>query len=96
VSTHQTEFEILQEEVDNKAIIDNTKIGDDAWSSKNIIDALYPSFETTGTLLVCNPVEGYPLKIDLKDNMIDTIYQAGINLFPKLEPHETITTFTDG
>lgn len=44
-----------------KAVIDDTAVGTDAWSSKHIIDTLCPPLEETGNQVQCYPVAGYPL-----------------------------------
>lgn len=44
-----------------KAVIDDTTVGTDAWSSKHIVDMLCPTLEETGNPVVCYPVENYPL-----------------------------------
>lgn len=44
-----------------KAVIDDTTVGTDAWSSKHIIDTLCPPLDETGNPVVCYPVAGYPL-----------------------------------
>ena len=44
-----------------KAVIDDTAVGTDAWSSKHIIDTLCPPLEETGNPVTCYPVTGYPL-----------------------------------
>lgn len=46
-----------------KAVIDDTAVGPDAWSSKHIIDTLCPPLEETGNPVVCYPVENYPLGV---------------------------------
>lgn len=38
-----------------KAVIDDTTVGTDAWSSKHIIDTLCPPLEETGNPVVCYP-----------------------------------------
>lgn len=45
------------------AHIDNTVVGEDAWSAKKLIDTLCPAFHTTGGVVTCAPVEGYPLEV---------------------------------
>lgn len=45
------------------AHIDDARIGDGAWSSKNIIDRLCPAFSVSGAAVKCQPVEGYPLQV---------------------------------
>lgn len=44
-----------------KAVIDDTTVGLDAWSSKHIVDVLCPPLEETGNPVTCYPVAGYPL-----------------------------------
>ena len=46
-----------------KAVIDDTTVGTDAWSSKHIIDTLCPPLEEAGNPVVCYPVENYPLVV---------------------------------
>lgn len=46
-----------------KAVIDDTTVGTDAWSSKHIIDTLCPPLEETGNPVVCYPVASYPLGV---------------------------------
>ena len=46
-----------------KAVIDDTAVGTDAWSSKHIVDMLCPPLEETGNPVVCYPVAGYPLGV---------------------------------
>ena len=44
-----------------KAEIDDSTVGLDAWSSKHIVDMLCPPIEETGNPVQCYPVAGYPL-----------------------------------
>lgn len=44
-----------------KAEIDDSTVGLDAWSSKHIVDMLCPPLEETGNPVTCYPVAGYPL-----------------------------------
>lgn len=46
-----------------KAVIDDTAVGADAWSSKHIIDTLCPPLEESGNPVQCYPVAGYPLGV---------------------------------
>ena len=46
-----------------KAVIDDTAVGTDAWSSKHIVDMLCPPLEETGNPVVCYPVADYPLGV---------------------------------
>lgn len=43
--------------------VDDTAVGDDVWSSKNTVDKLCPSFTESGAVVICEPVEGYPLSV---------------------------------
>ena len=55
------------------AKIDDSKIGNDGWSSKNTVDKLCPGFTESGAVVTCNPVEGYPLSVVSK---IDPVEQS--------------------
>ena len=44
--------------------INDTAVGADAWSSKNIVDKLCPTFTESGSVVTCEPVEGYPLEVE--------------------------------
>lgn len=46
-----------------KAVIDDTTVGTDAWSSKHTVDVLCPPLEETGNPVQCYPVSGYPLGV---------------------------------
>lgn len=46
-----------------KAVIDDTAVGTDAWSSKHIVDMLCPPISETGNPVQCYPVENYPLGV---------------------------------
>ena len=46
-----------------KAVIDDTTVGTDAWSSKHIIDTLCPPISETGNPAQCYPVANYPLGV---------------------------------
>lgn len=46
-----------------KAVIDDTTVGTDAWSSKHNVDLLCPPIEETGNPLQCHPVAAYPLGV---------------------------------
>lgn len=53
---------VLENEA-NHAVIDDTRAGEGAWSSKNIVDKLCPAFTESGSVVSCDPVEGYPLEV---------------------------------
>ena len=46
-----------------KAVIDDTTVGTDAWSSKHIVDMLCPPISETGNPVQYYPVAGYPLGV---------------------------------
>lgn len=46
-----------------KAVIDDTAVGTDAWSSKHIVDVLCPPLDETGNPVQCYPVENHPLGV---------------------------------
>ena len=79
---------VLANEV-NHAVIDDSALGADAWSSKNIADKLCPAFTAAGGVAACDPVEGYPLEVISTINRKDdasgwnaiTLTQCGKNLF---------------
>lgn len=73
----------IDEKLKTKASINDTTIGPDAWSSKNIVDRLCPTFEKTGLFVQCEPVEGYPLNIvaDTEKQVRFTV--CGKNLYNK-------------
>ena len=47
----------------NAAKIDDNVIGDQAWSSRKIIETLCPAFAKEGAVISCTPVAGYALFI---------------------------------
>lgn len=54
---------VTGDELATKAVIDDTTVGTDAWSSKHIVDMLCPPLDETGNPVVCYPVAGYPLGV---------------------------------
>jgi hypothetical protein len=54
---------VTGDELARKAVIDDTTVGTDAWSSKHIVDMLCPPLEVTGNPVTCEPVAGYPLGV---------------------------------
>lgn len=59
--------------------LDDTKVGADGWSSKNIIDKLCPPFTKTGPVVTCQPMEGYPLCVTAQEGAAK-ITRCGKNL----------------
>ena len=47
--------------------IDDSTPGEQAWSARNIVDRLCPSFSETGMAVRCQPVEGYPLTVTTEE-----------------------------
>ena len=45
------------------AHIDDTAVGENAWSSRNAVDRLCPAFTESGAVVSCEPVQGYPLGV---------------------------------
>lgn len=45
------------------AHIDDLQVGPNAWSSKNTVDKLCPSFSENGSMVVCSPFGGLPLEV---------------------------------
>lgn len=44
--------------------IDDTTLGrDTTWSSLKIVDSLAPKFDSSGPVVTCNPVPGYPISV---------------------------------
>lgn len=60
---YQTTVKKVEELKTEKAEIDDTTVGADAWSSKHIVDMLCPPLEETGNPVQCYPVAGYPLGV---------------------------------
>lgn len=49
-----------------RAYPDDSTIGENPWSSKNIVNMLCPPLEESGNPVVCYPVAGYPLGVKAK------------------------------
>ena len=48
---------------DAPQIKDDTVSTTNPWSSRKIVDTLAPAFESSGPVVTCNPVDGYPLHV---------------------------------
>lgn len=72
---YQTTVKKVEELKTEKAEIDDTTVGADAWSSKHIVDVLCPPISETGNPVQCYPVAGYPL--DCKVNWEPTQEGSG-------------------
>ena len=53
---------VLSNEVDH-AVIDDSAVNGNAWSSKHLADMLCPNFSKTGEMVNCLPLKGYPLEV---------------------------------
>lgn len=88
--------------IDSAGGVDDSRVGPNAWSSKNTVDKLCPAFTESGTKVTCEPVEGYPLSVVSQivptqggssdpspDNVRPLLPRSGANLFlgtSKAEP----------
>lgn len=52
------------------AVTDDTAVSKKPWSSKNTVDKLCPSFTESGSVVTCEPVEGYPLEVVSKIEVV--------------------------
>lgn len=75
--------------------VDNTKVGDDLWSSKNIVDKLCPSFQQSDFFVTCEPVEGYPLAVQAQPGLATEVTRCGKNLFDKSESKLSRLSYKD-
>lgn len=91
---------VLKNEV-NHAVIDDTKVGSDAWSSKKLADMFCPSFTAQGGAVTCEPLEGYPLEVISTFNVSAPLSgiqltQCGKNLFDFKQPVSYVTYTSSG
>ena len=80
------------------ALDDSRIAAETMWSSKNTVDKLCPAFAESGSVVTCEPVEGYPLTVTTGEDATQ-ITQCGKNLavYPYKEKTKTQNgiTFTD-
>ena len=62
-SGQAADAKVTGDALERKAVIDDTTVGTDAWSSKHIVDILCPPLEETGNPVVFYPVADYPLGV---------------------------------
>lgn len=62
-SGQAADAKVTGDELARKAVIDDTTVGTDAWSSKHIVDMLCPPISETGNPVVCYPVVGSKLGV---------------------------------
>jgi hypothetical protein len=78
------------------AVTDDTCVSQKPWSSKNTVDMLCPSFEESGAIVACEPVEGYPLTVTASAEATKII-RCGKNLWDfKSDVSEVIYYVSDG
>ena len=59
--------------ISRSAVADDSCVSSIPWSSKNTVDKLCPSFTESGTIVTCEPVEGYPLEVvsSVNQNLVE-------------------------
>lgn len=62
------------------AVPDDTTVSKKPWSSKNTVDMLCPSIDESGSVVTCEPLEGYPLEV-VASAEATQIVRCGKNLF---------------
>ena len=62
----------LSIKLDNGCISDNVVSEKHTWSSKNAVDKLCPSFTESGSAVICEPVETYPLDVVTSIEVVQT------------------------
>lgn len=75
----------IAEKLKTKASINDTTIGPDAWSSKNIVDSLCPPINESSNAVRCVPIKDYPLDVRIYGYVEDATHARltiqGKNLF---------------
>lgn len=61
------------------AVADDTGVSKKPWSSKNTVDKLCPSFAESGSVVACEPIEGYPLTVTAEEGAT-AITRCGKNI----------------
>lgn len=90
-----SEMEKVLKNEANHAIIDDSTVGTDAWSSKRILDTLCPGFTATDSVVTCLPPRDYPLEVvTIFDSTGDywkklTLTHCGRNLLKTTYPSTT-------
>lgn len=74
-----------------KSMIADTVLStESAWSSRHTVDTLCPTFTESGSVVGCEPVEGYPLTVTAEEG--STITRCGKNL---INPSEYMAATKD-
>ena len=90
-------------------IVDSTIAADSTWSSKNTVDKLCPTINESGSVVTCEPVEGYPLGVvshietvqegsgtPSPDNVRPIVARAGVTLTHSNEAETNTLTIDFG
>ena len=72
---------VLQNEA-NHAVINDGVVGANAWSGKNTVDKLCPGFAASGSVVTCEPLEGYPLEVTASEEATKVV-RCGKNFYDK-------------
>ena len=72
--------------ISRKAIVKDCDVSGKPWSSQATVDRLCPVFVESGTMVACEPVEGYPLAVTAPE--ASTITRCGKNLWD-LKPSDS-------
>lgn len=94
-----TQMDVALKNEANHATIDDETVGTDAWSSKQIADALCPGIDMEESVVECTPLTGYPMtvvstigrKADGTDWQQITMTRCGKNLFDFKQPVYAVT-----
>lgn len=68
---------------DPGSTVDDTKIGNDPWSSRKIIETLCPPIEESGMVMQCYPLEGTLLNVMWDSDNVNEMHICGKNLYNK-------------
>jgi len=59
--------------------IDDSRAGEEAWSALHTVETLTAPFSSSGNVVTCNPVAGYPMEVSVQEAA--TVTRCGKNLF---------------
>ncbi len=59
--------------------IDDSRAGEEAWSALHTVETLTAPFSSSGNVVSCNPVAGYPMEVSVQEAA--TVTRCGKNLF---------------
>jgi hypothetical protein len=68
--------------IKREAVVNDTAVSKAPWSSQNTVDKLCPPIHESGTVVQCEPVEGYPLAVTVDETSVPCeITLCGKNLY---------------